>query len=321
MTGRKSGGAPTAAHPRDIALGLAPTRRGPLLRRETILGYGLIPPSLVLFLLFFIYPVVYSLFLSFFRWDMMMPMQFVGGWNYRELVGNAEFREVLGNTLKYSAGVVFLAMGVGLALALLLNRRTTLSSVFQACIFTSYIVSWVAVSLLWIWMLDPQYGLINYLASFLKMPPLDWLGNHRLALWSLVAVTVWKIVGYPLVIFLAGLQSISRDYYEAASLDGAGTWQQFRFITWPLLTPTTLFLFITLSVATFQGFDIVNIMTQGGPVHSTSIYVFYIYEQAFHYFRLGTASAAVMICFLLILLLTYLEHRVFRRGVHYTEVG
>lgn len=321
MTGRKDGGAPAAARPRNIAIGLAQTRRAPLVRRETILGYGLILPSLLVFLVFFIYPVAYSLYLSFFRWDMMMPMQFIGARNYRELADNAEFREVLGNTLKYSAGVVALAMGIGLVLALLLNRRTTLTSFLQACIFTSYIVSWVAVSLLWIWMLDPQYGLINYVASFLKMPPMDWLGNHRLALWSLVAVTVWKIVGYPMVIFLAGLQSISRDYYEAASLDGAGTWHQFRFITWPLLTPTTLFLFITLSIATFQGFDIVNIMTQGGPVHSTSIYVFYIYEQAFHYFRLGTASAAVIICFLLILGLTFLEHRVFRRGVHYTEVG
>jgi ABC-type sugar transport system permease subunit len=136
-----------------------------------------------------------------------------------------------------------------------------------------------------------------------------------------VGVTVWKIVGYPMVIYLAGLQNISQDYFEAASLDGAGAWQRFRYITWPLLTPTTVFLFITLSIAAFQAFDIVNIMTQGGPVHSTSIYVYYIYEQAFHYFRLGRASAAVIICFLLILLLTFVEHRIFRRGVHYTQVG
>jgi sn-glycerol 3-phosphate transport system permease protein len=280
-------------------------RRYPIVRRETILGYALILPSLAVFSTFFIYPVLYSLYLSFFRWDMMMPRQFVGALNYQELAASPEFLEVIWNTLQYSTGVVLAAMAAALILALLLNRRTALSSFFQACIFTSYIVSWVAVSLLWIWMLDPQYGLVNYFTSLLKMPPQDWLGNHRLALWSLVGITVWKIVGYPMVIFLAGLQSISRDYYEAAALDGAGAWQQFRFITWPLLTPTTLFLFITLSIATFQGFDIVNIMTQGGPVHSTSIYVFYIYKQAFHYFRLGTASAAVIICFLLILLLTF----------------
>jgi sn-glycerol 3-phosphate transport system permease protein len=202
-----------------------------------------------------------------------------------------------------------------------LNNRTALSSTFQACIFTSYIVSWVAVSLLWIWMLDPQYGLVNYVGGFLGMPAVDWLGNHRIALWSLVGVTVWKVIGYPVVIFLAGLQNISQDYYEAADLDGAGAWQRFRYITWPLLTPTTVFLFITLTIATFQGFDIVNIMTQGGPVHATSIYVFFIYEQAFHYFRIGRASAAVIICFGLILTLTYVQHRLFRRNVHYTQVG
>lgn len=292
-----------------------------LIRRQTLLGYALILPSMAFFFIFYIYPVAYSCYLSFFAWDMLKPKQFIALRNYQDLLGAEEFREVLGNTLAYSLGVVGLAMGLGLLLALLLNNRTKLSSLFQACIFTSYIVSWVAVSLLWIWMLDPQYGLVNYLGSFLGMSPVDWLGNHSLALWTLVGVTVWKVIGYPMIIFLAGLQSISQDYYEAASLDGAGTWHRFRYITWPLLTPTTVFLFITLTIATFQGFDIVNIMTQGGPVHATSIYVFYIYEQAFHYFRIGRASAAVMICFSLILALTYAQHRLFRRKVHYTQVG
>lgn len=317
----KEGGVPRPAHPRIAPAERAAVRRGPRVRQQTLLGYALILPSLAVFMLFFLYPVVYSLYVSFYRWDIATPMQFVGGQNYRELLAAAEFREVLGNTLKYSVGVVVAAMGAGLALALLLNQRTALSSFLQACIFTSYIVSWVAVSLLWLWMLDPDYGLVNYVVRVLGARPVDWLGNHRVALWSLMAVTVWKTAGYPMVIYLAGLQAISRDYYEAAALDGAGPWQQFRFITWPLLTPTTLFLVITLSIVTFQGFDIVNIMTQGGPVYSTSIYVFYIYEQAFHYFRLGRASAAVVIGFLMILALTLLEHRVLRRRVHYAEIG
>jgi ABC-type sugar transport system permease subunit len=290
-------------------------------RRQTLIGYALIAPSMFFFFAFYIYPVAYSFYLSFFTWDLVQPKLFIGLTNYRDLLRSEVFREVLGNTLTYSGGVVIIAMGIGLALALLLNDRTRLSSAFQACIFTSYIVSWVAVSLLWIWMLDPQYGLVNYLGRCLGMPPLDWLGSHRLALWSLVGVTVWKVIGYPMIIFLAGLQNISADYYEAAALDGAGAWQRFRHITWPLLTPTTVFLLITLTIATFQGFDIVNIMTQGGPVHATSIYVFYIYEQAFHYFRIGRASAAVIICFGLILTLTYAQHRLFRRNVHYTQVG
>jgi sn-glycerol 3-phosphate transport system permease protein len=291
------------------------------MRRQTLIGYTLILPSMAFFLTFYIYPVLYSFYLSFFTWDLVKAKSYIGLANYRDLLDSDEFREVLGNTLSYSVSVVLISMAVGLLLALLLNNRTKLSSVLQACIFTSYIVSWVAVSLLWIWMLDPQYGLINYLGSFLGMPAVDWLGSHRIALWSLVGVTVWKVIGYPMVIFLAGLQNISADYYEAASLDGAGAWARFRYITWPLLTPTTVFLFITLTIATFQGFDIVNIMTQGGPVHATSIYVFFIYEQAFNYFRIGRASAAVVICFGLILTLTYTQHRLFRRKVHYGQIG
>ena len=203
-------------------------------------------------------------------------------------------------------------------LALALNDRSRVSALLQAGIFSSYVVSWVAVSLLWIWMLDPQYGLVTYLLRLVGLRPVNWLGDPKVALWTLVLVTVWKTIGYPMVIYLAGLQSIPGDFYEAAALDGAGPWQRFRFITWPLLTPTTLFLVVTLTIASFQGFDIVKIMTQGGPVTATMIYVYYIYEQAFQYFKLGKASAAVVIFFALILALTVLQWRVFRRRIHYT---
>jgi len=146
----------------------------------------------------------------------------------------------------------------------------------------------------------------------------NWLGDHRLALWSLVLVTVWKTVGYPMVIYLAGLQAIPGDLYEAAALDGADGWRRFRHITWPLLTPTTLFLMITLTITSFQGFDIVKIMTQGGPVTATMIYVYYIYEQAFQYFKLGRASAAVVLFFIVIVALTLAQWLALRRRVHYT---
>ena len=225
-----------------------------------------------------------------------MPARWVGAANYRALV-SPEFWEVVTNTVKYSVGVVVLSQALGLALAVLLNDRTRLGALLQASIFSSYVVSWVAVSLLWIWLLDPQYGLVAYLFRLVGLRGVNWLGDHRLALWTLVLVTVWKTVGYPMVIYLAGLQAIPGDLYEAAALDGAGGWQRFRHITWPLLTPTTLFLLVTLTITSFQGFDIVKIMTQGGPVTSTVIYVYYIYEQAFQYFKLGKASAAVVLFF------------------------
>jgi sn-glycerol 3-phosphate transport system permease protein len=247
----------------------------------------------------------------------MTPARWVGTANYRALA-TAEFWEVITNTAKYSAGVVIVSQAAGLFLAVLLNDRTRLGALFQASIFSSYVVSWVAVSLLWIWLLDPQYGLVAYLFRLVGLTPLNWLGDHRLALWSLVLVTVWKTVGYPMVIYLAGLQAIPGDLYEAAALDGASGWQRFRHITWPLLTPTTLFLLVTLTIVSFQGFDIVKIMTQGGPVTATMIYVYYIYEQAFQYFKLGKASAAVVIFFTLILLMTLAQWALFRRRVHYT---
>lgn len=286
-------------------------------RRETWVGWGLVAPSLVLFALVYVYPVVYSAWVSVYEWDLATPARYVGFRNYREL-WSVEFWEVISNTVVYSAGVVVLSQGLGLALAILLNNRTRLGALFQASIFSSYVVSWVAVSLLWIWLLDPQYGLVTYLLRLVGLPAVNWLGDHRIALWSLVLVTVWKTVGYPLVIYLAGLQAIPGDLYEAAALDGARGWQRFRHITWPLLTPTTLFLLITLTVASFQGFDIVRIMTQGGPVTATMIYVYYIYEQAFQYFKLGKASAAVVVFFTLIVALTLLQWLLFRRRLHYT---
>jgi len=286
-------------------------------RREAWRGYGLVAPSLLLFALMYLYPVAYSAYVSLFAWDLVTPARYVGLVNYREL-WSPEFREVLVNTALYGVGVVALSQAAGLALAVLLNDRTRLGALFQASIFSSYVVSWVAVSLLWIWMLDPQYGLVAYLLRLVGLPAVNWLGDHRIALWSLVLVTVWKSVGYPMVIYLAGLQAIPGDVYEAAALDGATGWRRFRHVTWPLLTPTTLFLVVTLTVASFQGFDIVRIMTQGGPVTSTMIYVYYIYEQAFQYFKLGRASAAVVVFFALILALTAAQWWLFRRRVHYT---
>lgn len=286
-------------------------------RRDAWLGYALVAPSLALFGLVYLYPVAYSAYVSVFEWDLMTPKRYVGLANYGALI-SSEFGEVLLNTALYSVGVVVLSLGLGLILALLLNHRGALSAALQGCIFSSYIVSWVAVSLLWIWMLDPQYGLVTYGLRLVGLRPVNWLGSPSVALWTLVLVTVWKTIGYPLVIYLAGLQAIPGDFYEAAALDGATGWNRFRFITWPLLSPTTLFLVVTLTIASFQGFDIVKIMTQGGPITSTMIYVYYIYEQAFQYFRLGKASAAVVIFFVLILLLTLLQWLVFRKRVEYT---
>lgn len=281
--------------------------------REHLLAYALIAPSMAIFAVFFIYPVVHTVFLSFFEWNLVSPPKPVGLSHYVELAGSEVFGQVLLNTLVYSCATVAATMVGGLALALMVNRRGGLSRLIQGCVFTSYIVSWVGVSLLWLWLLDADFGLVNHVASLLGLDKMDWLGDPDIALWALVGVSVWKIVGYDMVIYLAGLQSIPDDLYEAAALDGAGPRARFRHITVPLLVPTSLFLLVTSVVMTFQGFDVVRVMTQGGPVDSTTIYVYYVYQQAFEFFRVGYASAAVVVFFVLIMAVTLVQFRLFDR--------
>ncbi|MEO1269998.1 MAG: sugar ABC transporter permease [Myxococcota bacterium] len=282
--------------------------------RRILVGYALVLPSMVLFALFFIYPVIHTFYLSFFRWNLIEEPIYDGLGRYSRLMADEDFRQVLVNTLIYSSATVVLTMVGGLVLAVLLNRKGRIYAVLQGAIFTSYIVSWVGVSLLWVWMLDPQYGLVNVALRRLGLGAVDWLGDPDIALWTLVGVTVWKTVGYDMIIYMAGLQSIPDDLYEAAAIDGATAWQQFVYITLPQLGPTTLFLLVTSMIMTFQGFDVVKVMTQGGPINATSIYVYFVYEQAFELFNVGYASAAVMVFFVLVLAVTLTQFWLFDRG-------
>ncbi|MBH23616.1 MAG: ABC transporter permease [Myxococcales bacterium] len=282
--------------------------------RRHLVGYALVLPSMALFAVFFIYPVLHTLYLSFFTWNLIEDPVYDGLGRYSKLLDDEVFREVLLNTLIYSLATVTLTMLGGLALAVLLNRKGRIFAVLQGAIFTSYIVSWVGVSLLWVWMLDPQYGLVNLVLRWIGVGAVDWLGDPDIALWTLVGVTVWKTIGYDMIIYMAGLQSIPDDLYEAASIDGASAWQQFVYITLPQLGPTTLFLLVTSMIMTFQGFDVVKVMTQGGPVNSTSIYVYFVYEQAFELFNVGYASAAVMVFFALVLAVTLAQFWMFDRS-------
>lgn len=287
-------------------------------KKESFTAYLLIAPMIILSSIFFLFPVFYSGVLSFVDWNLFNNPLFVGFRNFKELLASDYFRETLMNTLLYSIGLLILLMGLGLALALMLNKQGRLYQFFQGCVFSSYLVSWVTIGLLWVWMLDPQYGLINSILRFLHLPGHDWLGDTTTALGTIVFVSAWKMVGYPMIIFMSGLRVIPDELYQAASIDGASSIQKFFNITWPLLSPTTLFLFITMLITSFQAFDIVKLMTQGGPVHATTIYVYFIYEQAFmHSMRLGYASSAVTIFFFTILGLTVFQYKVMNKRVHY----
>jgi sn-glycerol 3-phosphate transport system permease protein len=204
-------------------------------------------------------------------------------------------------------------MLLGLSLALALNRRSAFAGFVRSAIFSAYVISWVSVALLWLWVLDSSAGVFTHLLSSVGLPTADWLGDPDVALYSLAAVTIWKIAGYSMVLFLAGLQDIPPSVLEAASLDGAGAWRRFSAVTWPLLRPTAVFVATTSLILSFQVFDVVRVMTQGGPVHATTVFVYAIYEQIFMNLRVGRASAMVLVFFVLLLGLTGLQLWAWRR--------
>lgn len=275
-------------------------------------------PAIVILSLFFIYPIFYMTYLSFTSWDLISPAKtFVGFENYIELFRSHDFLQVLWNTILFTALTVSLSLFVSLLLALWLNRKGKRYSFLQGAIFSPHIISLVSVSLLWMWMMDPQYGLLNELLSIIGSPPLKWLANTKSALYSLVLVSIWKIVGYNTLVFIAGLQSIPKDIYEAASLDQTPWWRKLTRITIPMLSPTIFFLLIINTTHSFQVFDTVQIMTQGGPANSTNMLVFYIYQNGFDFFKIGYASAAGVVLLLLVGIVTVFHFKFLAKRVHY----
>jgi ABC-type sugar transport system permease subunit len=275
--------------------------------------YFLLAPTLILLSLFFFGPLLFALRTSFFEWDLLTPARPVGFDNYAALLESGEFLGALGRTLGFSTLVVGGSLGLGLLLALLLDRPGALAAFVRSAIFSAYVVSWVSVGLLFLFLFDRDAGLVNAILRAVGLPSLAFLGDPSLALFTIAAVSVWKITGYALVLFLAGLKDVPDDVLEAAALDGAGPIQRFFSVTWPLLAPTTAFVATTSLIASFQVFDVVRVMTQGGPVRSTTLLVYAIFEQIFLNLRVGRASALSVAFFVVLLALTSLQLWVHRR--------
>jgi sn-glycerol 3-phosphate transport system permease protein len=269
-------------------------------------------PTLALLLAFFVLPIGVAGYESLFSWDLLTPPRFVGGGNYRALAAHGELLHIALRTLGYSALVVSGTMTLGLGLALLLDRPGRFFAFVRASVFSAYVVSWVAVALLWMWLLDGNAGLVGRMLRALGAPPIALLGDPTWALPALALVGVWKLTGYAMIVFLAGLQSVPRSLLEAAALDGAGAWNRFRHVTLPLLAPTASFVATTSLVTSFQAFDVVRIMTQGGPARSTELFVYAIYEQIFLNLSVGRASALTVVFFVLLLAVAGLQLRAFR---------
>lgn len=267
----------------------------------------MVGPSVAVLCVFFLAPIAVALYQSFFSWDLLTPPTYVGAANYRALAGSGDLLRTLVTTLRFSFMVVVGSVSLGLGLALLLNGPGRWVAFVRASVFSAYVVSWVSVALLWMWMLDPSSGLIAAMFRAIGLPKIGFLSDPDTALATLAAVTIWKITGYAMIIFLAGLQDVPVSLLEAAALDGAGSWNRFRHVIWPLLRPTVAFVGTTSLIISFQAFDVVRVMTQGGPVKATTLFVYAIYEQVFLDLRVGRASALTVVFFVVLLSLALLQ--------------
>lgn len=267
----------------------------------------LLLPSLLGVGIFTLIPVAASFGLGFFRWNLLSPPQWVGGTNYVELFQDPLFLTVIGNTTVYAFAVVLFEIPLALGLAIAMNRQGPVIALLRTVYFLPVVTSMVAIALVWNWIYDPQFGLLNWGLKQIGLEPVNWLYNTAWALPALIVMGVWKNVGYSMVIFLAGLQSLPVDLYEAAELDGANAWEQLVHVTLPLLTPTIFFVMIMSTINAFQVFDSVYMMTQGGPAQSTNMAVYWLYQNSFEFFKIGRASAMAYVLFAITLGLTLLQ--------------
>lgn len=300
------------------AAGEEVSRRSRISWDETRAGYLFLLPNILGFLLFSLVPVVATLAISTLNWDLIRPPIFTGVDNYVTLLTNDQiFRQVLVNTVYFVAGVVPLSIVLSLMLALAMNSGLRGISIFRAIFFIPVITSSVAVAMLWRWLYNTDYGLINTGLAAIGLPYIPWLSSTEWAMPAVIIMAVWKNLGYNMVIYLAGLQGISPSLYEAAALDGAGGWARFRDITIPMLGPTTFFILVISIINSFQVFDLAFILTQGGPGIATNTIVMYIYNQGFQFFQMGYAAAIAWVLFIAIFIITLVQMRLQRRWVHY----
>lgn len=285
---------------------------------DKLMDFSFAVPALFFLGVFVYYPLLYSLYISFTNWNMTKPAKkFIGLENYEKLLTNDDFYNVLKVTFSYTFIDVILTLVIGLLLALLLNSTKKIYGFMRMIVFMPYYISMVIAAMIFVWIFNSQYGLANMVIGWFGLDPVNWLNNPKTALWSLITVSLWKSVGFAMLIFIAGIRGIPLEYYEASSIDGASKVRQFFKITLPLLSPTTLFLVVTNFISSMQVFQSVNIMTFGGPLDTTKAMVYWIYEMAFKEFKTGRASALVIIFFLIIIVLTIVQFVVSNKRVHY----
>lgn len=291
-------------------------RIGKLALQEYIAGYVFALPWFIGFIAFVAGPLIYSLWLSLTRYEVLTPPTFIGLSNYRDLLSDELFWKSLSNTLYMVIVGVPAEILIALAIALLLNNDVKGIAWYRAIYYLPAIVPVVASSVLWMWIFNANYGFLNTVLGSLGLGKPNWLMDPRLSKVAIIIMNTWA-AGANMIIFLAGLKGIPEQLYEAARIDGANWWQCFWKITLPLLSPTTFFMVIMGIIGAFQIFTQAYIMTEGGPLDSTLFYVYYLFNNAFAYFKMGYASAMAWILFIIILIITLLQWRLAPRWVHY----
>jgi len=290
------------------------------MKKRYLIGYAFIAPWLIGFVVFVLGPFVASIYLSFTRYEVVTSPVWVGSANYeRLLTDDPLFWKSLWITVKYALVAVPVGIAAGVALALLLNLRVWGISVYRTVFYLPAIVPIVATSVVFVWLLNPQIGLVNQFLQAIGVGPSDcpaWLESTRWAFWSLVFMSLWA-VGGSMIIYLAGLKDIPITLYEAAMIDGAGAWQRTRHITLPMLTPVIFFNLVMGVISSFQYFTQAYIMTQGGPEDSTHFYALYLFNRAWRYLDMGYASAMAWVLFVIVMVLTVVIFKTHKRWVHY----
>lgn len=290
-------------------------------RAQSRAAWTFLSPALLLIAVFFAVPVIAAFLLGFTDFDLyaladLETVRITGVANYRTLLTSPLFWQALRNTAEFALIGGPLSIAVSLAAALLVNAKATrFKPFFRSVLFMPFVTTLVAVAIVWRYLYHPQYGLLNWMLGAIGLGPVDWLGNPTFAMPAIMLVAIWKGFGYNMLVFIAGLQNIPEDLYEAARLDGATPWQQFRHVTLPMLRPTMFFVTIITMVGFFQLFAEPYVMTQGGPLRATTSLVLLMYEEGFRWWRMGYAAAVAVVLFLVILSFTLLQRRVQRESI------
>jgi multiple sugar transport system permease protein len=290
-----------------------------LIGSEHFAGWAFVAPAVILIAIFFLIPIGWSLLISFQANNLIAPPHYIGLANYKALTKDPAFRSAIGHTLLYTAIFVPVSVAGALALAVALNRKIRGIRFYRLAVFVPLVTSTVATGLVFLWLLDPTFGFVNYVLHAVGLPQQQFLQDPNEALYCIVAMTVWGWLGFDVIVYLAALQGVPEELLEAAEIDGASKWSRFRSIVVPLLGPATLFLVVWSTINALQLFDEIYVTTRGGPLGSTTVIVYYLYQQAFQFFNGGYGSAIAYVLFLAILVVTLIQLWVGRRRVYYTS--